>query len=186
MSDKAYEQINEWRYQRHLKGVQFRACKERVNEIEREKRDIVLAIMSQDGMTPAAFTAHLNNELEPLTVMMARLERDELRYSTCDKLVELIGLDFHDFYQMHYPINRYTEVGYAVPDYASTHHYLIPPPPTPIEDWINGKQPDIPPTIPNPYKHGTCKFERFGDGRGSFVRLAYAPEINVVFIASRI
>lgn len=120
-------------------------------------------------------------EMEEAAANLERLFKREYELSICAELRDRIGIDGHDFYQTIYPINRDTRVEIVRYQPGMTsYHYPLPMKPSPIPKWGE----DISP-IGTAYKYGEAQFRDYGDQK-TWHRMAFAPEINVVFIAARI
>ena len=129
-----------------------------------------------------SFTDFDWREYEALMKHIKSLALGAFKFSVCRPLVKLIGEDLHDFYQTRYPINRETQVSEWALQYGHDRiYYTLPMPPQPIMNF-NEPLTAAAMSVSMP-EHREAHFETIADTDDHWARLAYAPEINTVYVA---
>ncbi len=113
------------------------------------------------------------NELDHMKARWQAAENELLTLSYCAPLLQRCGVAMHDMYQKKYPINRLTSFVKVDRHLQEVHYYIMD------DTQIHFT---VPPVVPIAHdRRGVAKMERWAHNSDYYIRLAYAPETNILY-----
>lgn len=129
------------------------------------------ALETRDRM-PAWWNADATQHLNKMVAYRDTLERKVAQATGIPwALVEVTGLELAKLYKAQYPIISVATKVQKPPVEHHTFAYLIP-------TWHKITDP---PQARVETKQGICEMQKWGDGKGYFCSLGYAPEIDTIY-----